>query len=268
MRMVIVWTVICAAPVGWAAERQSCRSLPDIVQEALRVQVAFAYGKSTASCDDALQGAQKRILQSGEAVLPCLRELLHGGLIGTGLWRFDEPTPTETRWVAGLIARIRPEEGLAAYRELLANAPTESFEHVSIEIEIAALGGQEVLPSLAVFLEHPPFVRKGLEEGLVTLQERVANMIARHNYKPGLSALKRWKALGTSYAELEVYIAQLAGDVARLRDQTRLARVHVAALQALRRVGRSDIVESLASDQSYPYQSAAQFVLAGGASTR
>ena len=92
--------------------------------------------------------------------------------------------------------------------------------------------------------------------------------VALRNYRPALAGLKRlavWDGRPASkfwHSTLQIYIAQLSGDIPALTRYAHDPECFSWALEAFAHMGRYDLLRTLAGDSDYRFQGAAMALVA------
>ena len=250
--------------LGAAVQAQPCAGLDEETQNALAVLVAQYYPVPvSADCGMTAMYASESIIKQGSQAMPCLLHIYKHGLVETELWPLETPEPTDGAWVLTLISRIEPTTAVELYRARYTEFEGDPIERVRSAIALAGLGEQEYLEKLTEMLRNPPAVRTGKDSDLQGLLAETVEVIGQQHYKPALAVLQELAARGwTRNLRLPVYIAQLDGDVDVLQEFASVSGLSGTALRSLATLGRTDILEELATDPHYPYKKAAREVLA------
>ena len=243
---------------------QPCSALDEESHEALEVLVAQYHPlqEGVGHCGLTTKYAAEAIIQQGPAIMPCLRHIYHHGLRGTKFWPLDTPAPTDRSWILPLISRIDSQMGTKLYEAQYAALEQDPIRRARVAIALANLGQREYLARLTDLLTEPPVVSQASNSELQGLMAQAVETIAKHQYEPALGTLQRLVQQGwTRNRRLPVFVAQLARDADSLRQYAPISGLSGAALRALAAIGRTDILEELASDPHYLFKKAAREVL-------
>lgn len=254
---------------GGTSSAGACDGLKPEVRSALQSMIAGIYQVQGEGEEDAesAEAARHFVLAEGKTVLPCLSELFKKGPGQVGLWTQQAPSPAEGRWSIKLIQRIDPPTAVSLYEEWRSEAGTDPLTRIHIDTEMARLGDGKFLPEIVDFLAKPPGPASA-KQSVRSLQEEAIEVISIRNYRPALAVLRKLgSGGGPEYAAtwrwLPVYIAQLSGDTDALKRHASEPERFSWALQAMKRMGRDDILRVLVKDHEYRYRDSAQKLLEG-----
>jgi hypothetical protein len=242
----------------------TCKDVGPELRQAIQDHVRTRHDTGVAMSEDQheLEWAGRQIREHGQEALPCLVDIFRRGLLQAGLWVYDRPAPEESKWVIELIRLVDPPTATKLYREWLTQED-DALTRVSIAIGLAALGEEELLPKVAAFLEQPPTVPDSDRQRLRLIEGRAIEVISFCNYRPGLRALRQLEAEPHASRWLPIYVAQLSGDHEAVFKYTSDPEVAPWALRSLRRMGREDLLRTLASNPKYKFRSLAETLLVG-----
>ena len=137
------------------------------------------------------------------------------------------------------------------------------LRRVTLLAEMAILGDESTLPRLVAFLRDPPTLSKNRERQLRGTMLRALKAISVHHYKPALPVMKTLEIAPHLQGFLDVFTAQLEENAPALEQYVQDSVLTSAALFALNRMGRDEIVREIASDSRNPARPAAEAVLRG-----
>lgn len=244
----------------------SCAALGPETREAIAVFLRANLGVGDPLSEDQheIQGASKVIRDHPES-LACLAEIFRHGIGRTGLWTYESEAPSDGRWVIEVVRSLDSATAITLYREWRADLKGDVLTRTRIDVELTALGDPEFLPDVASFLMQPPAVSHADQARLRLVQERAVEVISMRNYRPALKALQRLTSEGPAYVAawkwLPVFTAQLADDEAAILRFAQDPELFSWALQALKRMGKDDVLQRLADDRQYRYRSLAKTLL-------
>jgi len=272
MRKIIV--LLAATSVfgcsGNAARAAACSDVDVDGKQALHYLIDFNYELGLVRSEDPeeITWGKREILEQGADLLPCLVDIYHHGLQNNvELWPVDDAAvPSQGRWALELIREIDAGVGMELYREQLSELDKDAsvLDRIKLSAEVAVLGDAKPLPGLVAFLERSPNTDSTEDAYVATwVQERALKAISVHHYKPALPVLEKLKIAKSREGLLKVVKAQLAEDALVLEEYVKDSRLTSAALFALKRIGRDEIVKGIAADPRNPARFAAESVLSG-----
>jgi hypothetical protein len=265
MRKLVACLLSCfVLGCGRDLHAQACDSLDADGKKAIGYLVDDAYGSASARSEDndEVRWSRNIVLQNGKKTLPCLLEIYRSGLTKSKLWSGRDNKPTSGKWTITLIREIDPKSAIPLYRELHAET-SDALSKIQMGAELAILGEPQYLDELVDFLDNPPAFPKERIGDLTHVQERALIAISVQDHRDALPALKKLENTWPYKHVIQVYIAQLSGDASSLERYVGDPRVTNISLQALRRMGREEVVRAIADDPKSPAQKAARAVLDG-----
>jgi len=253
---------------GSAGNAGTCDGLKPEARSALQSLIAGVYQSQGEGEEDSegTEAARRGVLAEGKAILPCLSEIFRNGPDQAGLWTQHGTPPSEGHWMIQLIQRIDPTTAVSLYEGWRSEVGgTDTLTRVHIDTELARLGDARFLPEMVEFLAKSP-VAASDKQRVRSLQEDAIEVISIRNYRPALAVLRKFGSeSGPEYARtwrwLPVYIAQLSDDTGALTRYASEPEQFSWALQAMKRLGRDDMLKVFANDQKYPYREVAQKLL-------
>lgn len=250
---------ILVAGVVPNAAAQKCDALSDTAKRALGVWIDSRYGsKDGVDCGLGLGYAVRDLTAERAAAIPCLLEIYEHGLTRSrGLWqRTDQPAPKDGRWALMVLRDLDPPTALRLYRAEVGKSAPGSDARVRIELEIAKLGGDETLRGLAGVLAQTTAADSPSRRALML---EIASVLADRDYLAGAAAVRHLMSLvPASNTVVPVYAAQLGRDTDQLQRLARTSGAASAAVHALLRIGRRDLVEQLAADPKNAFANVAK----------
>ena len=248
-----------------AAVPSGCSDLADAPRGALKKWVGGVYSGGSGIDSEGTESERKQLIGYGQEILPCLVKLYRTGPASVGMWDRKEPAPSDARWALNLIQAIDRGKAIDLYREWRAESGTDAMKQTEIDISLGRLGDAEALGRLAKFLETTPATGAD-QDRLGNAREDAVTTLAAENYRPALQGLRRVAAQTNPpstfwRATVPVYVAQLSEDVQGLTRYAHDDTSAVPALEALKRIGRTDVLRSLAADMGYRFQNTAKALL-------
>lgn len=238
---------------------QQCDVLSDTAKRALGVWIDSQYGSMDGvDCGLSLGYAVRDLTAERAAAIPCLLEIYEHGLTRSrGLWnRTDRPAPKDGNWALMVLRELDPPTALRLYRAEIGKKLPGSEARIGAELEIAKLGGDETLRGLAAVLAQAAATDPPSRKGLML---DIASVLADRDYVAGAAAVRHLLSLvPASNTVIPVYAAQLGRDTDQLQRLARTSGSTSAAVHALLRIGRRDLVEQLAADPKNAFASVAK----------
>jgi hypothetical protein len=261
-RRACVFFLLLLSGYSAAAFSQACEALDEASRRALGVWIESQAAESTSvDCGLSLGSASRELAKSRSTVLPCLLEIYEHGLSRSpSLWKAkDRPAPREGKWALQILREVDPPTALRLYREIVEQTSKGSDARLRAQVEVARLGGTEVLQDLTACLaqttasDTPERRQLGLD---------IAGVFAERDYTQGTGAVRHFESLlPSNNTVIPVYAAQLGRDVDRLEEFARMSGSAPLALRALLRIGRRDVLEKLAADPRNTFAQAAREAL-------
>jgi hypothetical protein len=264
MRLPVLLLLFLASACS-AAAPNDCAGLADAPRAALKKWVGGVYSGGGGIDSEGVESDRKLLIGHGREILPCLITLYRQGPAGVGMWERKEPAPPSARWALNLIQAIDRDTAVGLYREWRAEPSTDAMKQTEIDISLGQLGDSEALGRLAKFLEAAP--PTGVDsDRLRNAREAAVTTVAAQNYRPALQGVRRLAGQANPpstfwQSTVPVYIAQLSDDVPGLTRYAHDQASAIPALQALKRMGRDDLLRSLAADMNYRFQGTAKSLL-------
>jgi hypothetical protein len=267
MRIAALGLLLIASSCSANDAAPGCGAIKPESRAVLSAWVAGVYGGGGQIDDEGTEGQRKQIVGYGRAILPCLVTLYREGPAAAGLWNNKKPSPSNARWALSLIKDIDTDTAISLLYEWRAEPGTDNPTRWDIDNTLGRLGNEAALGRLAVFLDSSATTTGGDPDRMRNIREEAVTVIALRNYRPALTGLKRlavrpgnppsnfWRVT------VPIYIAQLSEDVPALTRYAHDDTCAITALEALKRMGRNDVLRSLAADMNYRFQGAAKTLL-------
>ncbi|MBZ5639185.1 MAG: hypothetical protein LAO51_10600 [Acidobacteriia bacterium] len=248
-----------------ASAPADCNALNSEQRAALKAWVGGVYAGGGGIDGESVESQRKKIVGYGSEILPCLLALYRQGPAAVGMWERNEAAPANAHWALHLIQAIDRDRAVGLYREWRAEPGTDDMTRTEIDVSLGRLGDHDALGDLARFLEAAPIVGADPRR-LRNAREDAVVVVAEQNYTRALAGLKRVAAQENPPSNfwsltVPVYVAQLSEDVPALARYARDPTCAIPALEALKRIGRNDLLRSLAADMDYRFQGAAKALL-------
>ena len=256
--------VLLAAFSSGTAYAGTCEGLDPEGRKALQYLIDDASGKGTAGREDfeGVRWATTILLSRGQKVLPCLLEIYRQGRTTGDSLRIGAHSQKSGKWTITLIRQIDPKTAVPLYRELRSEAE-DPLTRVQLAAELAILGDSQFLQEIVDFLDHPPDLSSERKGDVTYVQERALMAISVQDHRAALPVLKKLEGSFPYKPLIDVYIAQLSGDISAIEKYIEDPRATSPALLVLKRMGKLEILGRIANDPANPARKAAQAVLTG-----